>query len=128
VPVKTIKSLFSSSEFVVIVRASKKMSTLRQQIQIHPNSAKNLLRKQKSIDLNDKPAIDSKKMLRKQLSVDHVTLGLKHENPPINFNNLLWRNSTQSLNEPNLKIASTSAVKKRSQFAASSINANSLNK
>lgn len=108
------------------------MSTLRQQIQIHPSSAKNLFRKQKSIDLNDKPSSDSKKVLRKQLSVDHVTLGLKHVNPPavptINFNNLLWRNSTQSLNEPNLKIVSTSAVKKRSQFAASSINANPLNK
>lgn len=103
------------------------MSTMRQQF--HPSSAKNLFRKQKSIDLNDKPASDCKKGLRKQLSVDHVTLGLKHAHPPpvpISFSKLLWRNSTQSLNESNLKIVSTSAVKKRAQFAAS--NASALSK
>lgn len=105
------------------------MSTMRQQF--HPNSAKNLFRKQKSIDLNDKPAGDSKKMLRKQLSVDHVTSGLKHvQTPPgpINFSNLLWQNSTQSLNEPNLKVVSSSAVKKRAQFATNSINTSALSK
>jgi hypothetical protein len=97
------------------------MSTLRQQIQIHPNSAKNIFRKQKSIDLNDKPANESKKILRKQLSVEHVGLNLKHANPPsvpLNFNNFLWHNSTQSLSDSNLKIVSTSALNKRSQFAA----------
>lgn len=89
-----------------------------------------LFRKQKSIDLNDKPVNDSKKILRKQLSVDHVTSGLKHASQtsaPTNFSNLLWRNSTQSLNsEPNLRIVPTSAVSsqtKRAQFAASSISA-----
>lgn len=110
------------------------MSTMRQQF--HPNSAKNLFRKQKSIDLNDKPVNDSKKILRKQLSVDHVTSGLKHASQtsaPINFGNLLWRNSTQSLNnEPNLRIVPTNAVgsqtasSKRAQFAANSINASSV--
>lgn len=104
--------------------------------QFHPSSAKNLFRKQKSIDLNDKPVNDSKKILRKQLSVDHVTSGLKHASQtsaPINFGNLLWRNSTQSLNnEPNLRIVPTNAVSsqaassKRAQFAASSINASSV--
>lgn len=91
-----------------------------------------LFRKQKSIDLNDKPVNNSKKILRKQLSVDHVTSGLKHASQtsaPINFSNLLWRNSTQDLNhEPNLRIAPTSAVclqTRRAQYAASSINASS---
>lgn len=99
--------------------------------QFHPSSAKNILRKQKSIDLNDKPSGDSKKTLRKQLSVDHVTSGIKHANPPpvsLNFNNFLWRNSTQSLHESNLKIVSTSAVKKRAQFATNSINTSVLSK
>ena len=103
------------------------MSTMRQQF--HPSNAKNILRKQKSIDLNDKPSSDSKKVLRKQLSVDHVASGLKHANSPpvtLNFNNFLWRNSTQSINEPNLKIVSASAVQKRAQFATNSINNTSV--
>ncbi|CRL03760.1 CLUMA_CG016288, isoform A [Clunio marinus] len=102
------------------------MSTLRQQ---YSSSSKNSFRKQKSIDLNDKQTNDNKKILRKQVSVEHVTLGLKHvpsSSAPINFNNVLWRNSTNSLTEPNLKIVSTSAVRKRAQFAASSISTSSL--
>lgn len=102
------------------------MSTMRQQF--HPSSAKNIFRKQKSIDLNDKPVGDNKKVLRKQLSVDHVTSGLKHpKTAPINFSNLLWKNSSQSLNESNLKVVSTSAVK-RAQFATNSINSSVLSK
>lgn len=110
-----------------MTKESQGMTTMRQQF--HPSSATNLFRKQKSIDSNDKPASDSKKVLRKQLSVDHVTLGLKHaHSPPISFSNLLWRNSTQSLNESSLKIVSASAVKKRAQFAASINNASALSK
>ena len=105
------------------------MSTMRQHF--HPSSAKNIFRKQKSIDLNDKPVSEGKKLLRKQSSVDHVTSGLKHASitsAPINLSNILWRNSTQSLNEPNLRIPATSAAKKRAQFASSNINSSVLSK
>jgi hypothetical protein len=107
------------------------MSTMRQQI--HPSSAKNLFRKQKSIDqsFGDKPASDGKKILRKQLSVDHVNSTVKYTSPPsvsLNFGSHFWRNSTQSLNESNLKVAPSSAMKKRAQFATNSINASALSK
>lgn len=105
------------------------MSSTRQQW----SASKHSFRNQKSIDVNDKPPSDSKKVLRKQLSVEHVTPSLKHQHArdsasppvPLTFTNLLWRNSTQSLNEENLKIISVNAVKKRAQYAATSIIANS---
>lgn len=125
------------------------MSNMRQQQQW---SAKNIFCKQKSIDdktpqySNDSSIVNggisggssgSKKILRKQLSVDHVTSNLKHNNTTssssssIVFGNLLWSNSQSTVNfttsnleqqqqtqqffggEPNLKI--TSAIKKRAQ-------------
>lgn len=105
------------------------MSTMRQQI--HPNSTKNIFRKQKSIDSNDKPASEGKKALRKQLSVDHVTSSLKQvsssASAPVTFSSFLWRNSTQSLNESNSRIAPSSVVKKRAQFA-NSLNTSALSK
>lgn len=112
-------------------------------------SAKNIFCKQKSID--DKTSGDShgsgrKFLLRKQLSVDHVTSSLKHTSCStsssyssglINFGNLLWQNSSsvnsvnnssQSalISEADLKI--TSAIKKRAQFAASRDLSGSINK
>lgn len=103
------------------------MSSIRQQL--YSSSAKNIFCKQNSIDLNDKPVGDSKKVLRKQLSVDQVSSSLKHvKSAPINFTSLLWQNSTHNINESNLKVVSTSAVKKRAQFATNSINASALSK
>lgn len=117
-------------------------------------SAKNIFCKQKSID--DKTSGDSsgssgrkKFLLRKQLSVDHVTSNLKHTSSSasssyssgiISFGNLLWQNSSsvnsvnntaginQSalISESNLKI--TSAIKKRAQFAASRDLSSSISK
>lgn len=101
-------------------------------------SAKNIFCKQKSID--DKPeSSDShnngRKILRKQLSVDHLPSSLKHApkvsgcasltSPPTNLNNLFWQSSSQ-INEKNLRIVSASATKKRAQFAVSANN--SINK
>lgn len=98
----------------------RKMSTMRQQIL--PNSSKNIFRKQKSIEVNVKPANDGKKALRKQLSVDHVTPNLKQvsSSTPVHFSSFLWRNSSASLNESNLRIVPSSSVKKRAQFANTS--------
>ncbi|KAG5677835.1 hypothetical protein PVAND_007557 [Polypedilum vanderplanki] len=86
---------------------------------------KNIFLKQKSIDDKTVESSDSqsigRKILRKQLSVDHVTSSIKHSKAgaPVNFSNLLWQNSK---NEPNLRISSSNAIKKRAQFAASANN------
>lgn len=83
-----------------------------------------MLCKQKSID--DKASdsnSSSKRILRKQLSVDHVTSSLKHvsnSDSSIELNNLLWE-----VDEPNLRIVTSSTIKKRAQFAVSGICANS---
>lgn len=76
-------------------------------------SAKNMLCKQKSID--DKASdshSSSKRILRKQLSVDHVTSSLKHASnssaPPADLSSLLWQ-----VNESNLRILTSTAIKKR---------------
>jgi hypothetical protein len=111
-------------------------------------SAKNIFCKQKSID--DKTSGDShgrsgrKFLLRKQLSVDHVTSNLKHASSSTssaNYSsgliNLIWQNSssvnsvnTSSSNtlisDSNLKISS--AIKKRAQFATSREFSGSINK
>lgn len=106
-------------------------------------SAKNLFCKQKSID--DKTTFSSdnqavvvvgssssggRKILRKQLSVDHVTSSLKHTTSSATGNAaaaatasdipLFWQSSIntenfQEISESNLKI--TNAIKKRTQFA-----------
>jgi hypothetical protein len=77
-------------------------------------SAKNMLCKQKSID--DKASdshSSSKRILRKQLSVDHVTSSLKHvsssSSAPADLSSLLWQ-----VNESNLRILTNNAIKKRS--------------
>ncbi|KAL7051642.1 hypothetical protein ACKWTF_004544 [Chironomus riparius] len=75
------------------------MSSMRQQ----QWSAKSMLCKQKSID--DKASdshSSSKRILRKQLSVDHVTSSLKHassSSAPPDLSSLLWQ-----VNESNLRI------------------------
>lgn len=76
-------------------------------------SAKNMLCKQKSID--DKASdshSSSKRILRKQLSVDHVTSSLKHASsssaPTTDLSSLLWQ-----VNESNLRILTSTAIKKR---------------
>lgn len=123
------------------------MSSMRQQQQW---SAKNIFCKQKSID--DKTSGDShgssgrKFLLRKQLSVDHVTSNLKHTSSStssnysselISLGNLIWQNSSSInsvnaisnkalISDSNLKI--TSAVKKRAQFAASRDFSDSISK
>lgn len=96
------------------------MSAVRQQ----QWSGKNILCKQKSID--DKASdshSSSKKLLRKQLSVDHVTSSLKHASQSataLEFNQLLW-----NVDEPNLRIVTnSSSLKKRAQFAVSGLYAN----
>lgn len=108
------------------------MSSVRQQQQW---SAKNIFCKQKSIDdkteSSDSRLSSGKRILRKQLSVDHVPSNLKQASSntagaPNNFtSNLLWQNSTQ-INEPNLKIVTSSAIKKRAQFASSGSANNSI--
>lgn len=104
-------------------------------------STKNIFCKQKSID--DKTPGDShgnserKFLLRKQLSVDHVTSNLKHTTSSTSSSdyspgliNLIWQNSStvnkNLISDSNLKI--TSASKKRSQFAASRDLGGSINK
>jgi hypothetical protein len=93
-------------------------------------SAKNIFCKQKSIDdktLSTDSRGSSKKILRKQLSVDHVTSSIRHTPTAnaINFSNLLWQNTaTQQITEPSLKIVTSSAIKKRAQFAASANSSN----
>ena len=90
------------------------MSSMRQR------SAKNMLCKQKSIDDNASDShSSSKRILRKQLSVDHVTSSLKHASSsaaPAELNSLLWQ-----VNESNLRVVTSNASKKRAQFAASGI-------
>jgi hypothetical protein len=101
-------------------------------------STKNIFCKQKSIDdktpqqSGDSSSLGGRKILRKQLSVDHVTSNLKHSTSSssssssssvaVPFGNLLWQNSQFNLQnnfvqDPNFKI--TSAIKKRAQFASS---------
>jgi hypothetical protein len=104
-------------------------------------STKNIFCKQKSIDdktpqqSGDSSSSVGRKILRKQLSVDHVTSNLKHSTSSssssasvvVPFGNLLWQNSQLQSNfvqETDLKI--TSAIKKRAQFAANGHN--SINK
>lgn len=133
------------------------MSSMRQQ----QWNAKNIFCKQKSIDdktqhSSDSPIVGStcggRKILRKQLSVDHVTSSLKHSTSSssssasgsgIAFGNLFWQNSQSTVNiavnqatvtvqnhqlisDPNLRI--TSAIKKRAQFAVGGALSNSINK
>ncbi|XP_070499384.1 uncharacterized protein [Chironomus tepperi] len=53
----------------------------------------------------------NKRILRKQLSVDHVTSSLKHassSSAPTDLNSLLWQ-----VNESSLRIAESNAIKKR---------------
>lgn len=72
-----------------------------------------MLCKQKSIDdkASDSHHSSSKRILRKQLSVDHVTSSLKHassSSAPADLSNLLWQ-----VNESNLRIVTSNSIKKR---------------
>jgi hypothetical protein len=107
-------------------------------------SAKNIFCKQKSIDDKAQTSDSSrgKKVLRKQLSVDHVTSSIKHATQndcssissssggsSDSLKSLLWQNATPSFNDTplGLRVISTSAIKNRAQFSANSANS-SINK